>query len=83
MLGTGASASAVMLSHQVVFVITILLSVGNLLVMYMDRPRGFGPFILTVVATPFIMLNPIVNLMLDNDSIEISSAANTLMNVLT
>ena len=83
-MGSSASASSILFSHWVAFWLTILLSVVNIYMLVKDHPRGIGPVLLTLFATPLIMLNPLVNLMMDEKIIVDSSAVTShLLNFVT
>lgn len=83
-MGSSASASSVLFSHWVAFWLTILLGGLNIYMVVKDHPRGIGPVLLTLFATPLIMLNPLVNLMMDKNIIADSSVAmSRLLNFIT
>ncbi len=82
-VGSSASASSVLLSHQVAFWVTVALGLLNVALLYKDRPRGPGPLLLTLFAVPLVMLNPTVNLMQDRGSATSSTELNNLLNIVT
>jgi hypothetical protein len=84
LVGSTASSASVLLSHWFAFWITILLSGLNIYLVWKDHPRGVGPLLLTLFATPLIMLNPAINLMMDKKIIVDSTLAmSRLLNFVT
>ena len=64
-LGASASASAVVLSHEVALVLTLVmlvLSAGSFAHNAQQR-RGYGPLLLCVFAAPLLLSNPVINLL--------------------
>ena len=64
-LGASASASAVVLSHKVALVLTLVmlvLSAGSFAHNAQQR-RGYGPLLLCVFAAPLLLSNPVINLL--------------------
>jgi hypothetical protein len=64
-LGASASASAVVLSHKVALVLTIVMlafSTGSFAYNAQQR-RGYGPLLLCLFAAPLLLSNPVINLL--------------------
>lgn len=84
LVGSTASSASVLLSHWFAFWVTILASGLNIYLVWKDHPRGVGPVLLTLFATPLIMLNPAINLMMDKKIIVDSTLATSrLLNFVT
>jgi len=84
-LGASASASAVVLSHKVALVLTIVMlafSTGSFAYNAQQR-RGYGPLLLCLFAAPLLLSNPVINLLEDFDMIQSFDPMNVFMNIIT
>ena len=82
-LGSGASASSILMSHYVAFYLTLIMGGVSMYLLIKDHPRGVGPVVLTFFSLPLVMSNPTINLMQDNGTIKSNSDLNMLLNVVT
>ena len=80
-LGVSASSEAVLLSHWAAFIVTIVLQTVS--VGYLYRKESQGPLYLQVFASPLILANPVVNLLLDNKAFQDSRELSLLLNAVT
>ena len=72
-LGTTASASAVLFAHVASFAVTALLIVVNTVMLcrspLFQRHHQYGPLYLCLFSSPLLMCNPIVNVLEDEDKV--------------
>lgn len=86
-LGTTASASAVLFAHYISFGVTIALIILNTWMLYkspmVETGKQFGPLLLCIFSSPLLLCNPIVNLLEDRDRVEGTHALHTTINFFT
>jgi len=85
-MGMSSSASAVYTSHVVGLLVTICtLTVTCVYLLYVARAKatvhGYGPAFLALAAAPWILANPIVNLMFDEHVLPSTHEWNLTLNV--
>lgn len=86
-LGFAASATVVETAHWITLATTILMLVIVSYNMFKGAfepcGRGYGPLLLTLLATPLILCNPILNLLEDKLSGQLHPPVEPFMNFIT